>query len=126
MRIHINYSEAVYMFDTHVPKIDHWCMEDAEFGNAARETNLGRDLVLGIDPGFTGALALIRVPSLELVAVTDMPCLKPSVFSRKPRPDIDAAKLARWVAQYAHKIELVCIEKVSAAPEQGVVSMFRF
>lgn len=96
-------------------------------GDALVATLAMRELILGVDPGFTGSLAVINSNTMRLVEVIDMPLMKPSnLFERKHRPEIDVARLAAWVDAYAHKIQLAVLEKVSAAPDQGVVSMFRF
>jgi hypothetical protein len=65
-------------------------------------------VVLGIDPGKTGAAALMSKEGIiELIDWSDGPTM--------------ARKLMEWQFIYAPKAAL---EKVSAMPKQGVVSMF--
>ena len=75
-------------------------------------------LMVGIDPGLTGAVALLR--DGELVEVVDMPVVTPK--GRKPRVDVGvlAALLRAWEPERA------VVERVGPAPGAGVSSMFRF
>jgi crossover junction endodeoxyribonuclease RuvC len=75
-------------------------------------------LTVGIDPGLTGAVALLR--GAELVEVVDMPVVTPK--GRKPRVDVGglASVLAAWAPVEA------LVERVGPAPGAGVSSMFRF
>ena len=82
-------------------------------------------IILGCDPGFTGALAWYDPIAKRLVAVSRMPLKAPSALTEaKPRPEIDAGELARMVR--ATQPTLAVVEKVSASPQQGVTSAFRF
>ena len=66
---------------------------------------------LGIDPGKSGAVALISQDGQALV-------------EDYPGDAVAAADLIRqWRAD--HKIELACLESVHAMPKQGVTSMFK-
>jgi len=78
--------------------------------------------VIGIDPGFKGAIALYRVPGVGFptMQVRDMPTTKQS-----GKIEIDTATLAAY-AQQLRSADLLTIEDVHAFPGQGVVSMFRF
>lgn len=77
---------------------------------------------VGIDPGFSGAVAFINVIDEklpEIVTFVDMPL----VCDAKGRNLIDARalfNLLRNSARYA-----IAIEQVGAMPQQGVTSMFR-
>lgn len=90
--------------------------------------NISKDLVLGIDPGFTGALALYSYMERQLFTLIDMPLTDPSILKigRDHRHNVDSSKLAAWVQLYSPRIALASIERVHAAPEQGVTSTFRF
>lgn len=67
---------------------------------------------LGIDPGATGAAALIGPDGLALVEAY-------------PGDAVAAADLLRgWAARY--RIELAALERVASRPGQGVASTFAF
>lgn len=72
-------------------------------------------IVLGIDPGASGALAFYWPDHLGRVAVEDAPAVDGVV---------SAAAVARLIEKYG-ATEAV-IETVGAMPGQGVSSMFRF
>ena len=66
---------------------------------------------IGIDPGASGAVALLTTDGEALV-------------EDYPGDAVAAADLIRqWRA--VHKIELACLESVHAMPKQGVSSMFK-
>ena len=71
--------------------------------------------VMGIDPGTTGAVALVFPETLGRVAVHDLPLAG---------GEISAPLLADLIRGYAPSFAI--IERVSAMPGQGVVSMFNF
>lgn len=75
-------------------------------------------LTVGIDPGLTGAVALLR--GTELVEVVDMPVI--ALKGRKPR--VDAVMLARLLGEIG--VGRAVVERVGPAPGAGVSSMFRF
>ncbi len=77
-----------------------------------------RGIVVGIDPGLDGAVAMIGAGGVE-AAVT--PTL---AAGRKGRRQYDAAAMARLLA--GRQVELAVIEAVGAMPGQGVASTFRF
>lgn len=72
------------------------------------------EYVIGVDPGLSGALALLNVDG-RLEVVDDMPALDGRVVG---------ALLTEWCS-YAH-VGAVGIELVGAMPGQGVSSMFKF
>ena len=76
-------------------------------------------MILGIDPGMTGAIALVNPDPLELVSVADMPTIAGKV---------DAHQLAVEIRRLAreHDIITAVIEDVHAMPRQGVTSSFGF
>lgn len=71
-------------------------------------------LTIGIDPGVSGAIALIDRRGVP-IAVCDMP-----VAGR----DVAAAALAATIRN--RYVRAAYVEKVGPMPKQGVVSMFRF
>lgn len=82
--------------------------------------------IIGIDPGYTGAVAVYD-PSLKaLVAVEDMPIRRTESFIGSGKANIDCNQLASMIIGYGAKSSLCVVERVSAAPGQGVSSMFRF
>ena len=82
-------------------------------------------IILGCDPGFTGGIAWYNTAEKRLLAVSKMPLKAPSALTdEKQRPEIDAEALARMVL--ATRPALAVVEKVSASPQQGVTSAFRF
>jgi len=78
-------------------------------------------LILGIDPGASGAVAVLDGPAL--VAVHDMPTKKVKV-SGKMKTRIDSRAL--YEALHDYQVTHVFLEQVSAMPGQGVSSMFAF
>lgn len=83
-------------------------------------------LILGIDPGLDGALALVRGP--ELLAVHDLPS-EPTGGGGTVKRRLAAGMLAALLreALREHRDDaLVVIEYVSAGSGQGVASSFSF
>lgn len=80
--------------------------------------------VLGVDPGFTGALAFYDAGSRQLAEVFDMPVTKEKKGSKRTIVDLPA--LAALIEPFAKHTLLGVIEDVAARPGQGVSSMFRF
>lgn len=81
-------------------------------------------LVYGIDPGLTGALAVLI--NGRLIDVADLPVREEGGGTVKRR--LDAAVLAAMVRevrrQHGVDSELAVIERVGAMPKQGVASVF--
>lgn len=82
-------------------------------------------IVIGIDPGTTGALACLV--NGELRGVEDMPVRTVGGSARVQRK-VCAAGMAsiirHWRSQYGPDAELAVIEMVAAMPAQGVASVF--
>lgn len=74
--------------------------------------------VIGIDPGATGAFALVGTSHRALVEVVDMP------VTDQVSPHGVADILGRWKDCY--EISLVFVEQVHSMPKQGVASTFKF
>lgn len=84
--------------------------------------NLKRNLILGCDPGFLGAIAIYNFENKKLVSVFDMP-----IFELKGRKEINAQKLSSFIDGYADQIRLSVIEDVGVMTgKEGRQSMFRF
>jgi len=81
---------------------------------------LSQHLILGVDPGLSGALALYDPAAKTLRALIDMP------LTYEKRRHIDTAALANFIEIHAADILFAVIERVHAMPEQGVSSTFRF
>lgn len=75
----------------------------------------GPTRILGIDPGLTGALALLDLASPGTVVVNDMP---------KVHKEVDPAGLADAIRQFAPDIAV--LEEVGPMPHDGVKQAFSF
>jgi crossover junction endodeoxyribonuclease RuvC len=73
------------------------------------------DCIIGIDPGVTGAIAFFFPETPGRVVALDLPLAN---------GEISAPLLADIIRTYAPALAI--IERVSAMPGQGVVSMFNF
>ena len=79
---------------------------------------------IGIDPGITGAIAILD-NSLECVGLEDMPVMQLGMNHQQ----VNAPALAKILRHYATLDALdydVYLEQVNAMPGQGVTSMFNF
>lgn len=81
-------------------------------------------LVLGVDPGVTGALSIVdcapgRTPAL--VACIDVP-----IHGEGAKKRVHAAKLADWLEPFAADIKVAYIERAQAMPDQGSSSGFLY
>jgi crossover junction endodeoxyribonuclease RuvC len=77
-------------------------------------------MIIGIDPGIKGAVAILK-DDLSYYDVFDMPTMPLS----KTKQQINPWELTKRLI-VLDPITKVCIERVSAMPEQGVSSMFNF
>ena len=84
---------------------------------------MDKNCILGVDPGLSGALALLD--SDGLITVFDMP-VTARVVNGKTKNRIDAYQLGDWVAKNAPSIRVAIVEAVGAMPGQGVTSSFGF
>lgn len=80
-------------------------------------------LIMGIDPGLSGAVALYHPGANVPVAIHDMPLSPPGKSGKR---SIDLFQLAALIDGYAADTKIAIIEEVHAMPGQGVTSMFRF
>ncbi len=78
-------------------------------------------MILGIDPGLSGALALLH--QSRRLHIFDIPTLK----AKKRGREVNWPEVARWIdGVEGDKIEHAVIESGAARPGQGVSSMFKF
>lgn len=75
-------------------------------------------LILGIDPGINGAMALYDPEKDELIRVHSMP--------KDKEGKIDTFALALVFDSFASNVSYAVLEDVHSMPGQGVVSMFNF
>jgi len=80
-------------------------------------------IVLGVDPGVTGALVALDT-ELGALQILDMPTGQVTTSTGKTRMEINEAAMVHWIK--ALQPDQAMVERVGAAPGQGVVSMFRF
>ena len=82
---------------------------------------------IGIDPGATGAIAIYSPGSPDRINVLDMPTVEIKRGKRMVH-EVNAGYLAIEISLNLNRAERVqaFIEKVHAAPGQGVSSMFAF
>lgn len=87
-----------------------------------------RPLILGVDPGLFGAISVVEIDTLDIVDMIDMPLFQTSTKSRKSGilNHLDVHKLSNLIDVYAPHVSLAVIEDVSAMPNQGLSSTFRF
>ena len=81
-------------------------------------------ITIAIDPGLTGALAMIDHRGLQ--AVADMPTMAKSSGTVKNQVNAAAltSLLQEWTAGHDKNEIMVMIERVAAMPKQGVATMF--
>lgn len=77
---------------------------------------------LGIDPGLNGGLCLVRMIPDKGYEILEM--------DKMPRDEkfIDLISLTKTISDWhkTHEIDICVLEKATARPGQGVVSMFKF
>ena len=79
--------------------------------------------VLGIDPGLSGAIAILE--DNKVISLFDMPVMSEG---KKNKRQLNSAQLVNIIKQNASNDEeiAVVVEQVNAMPGQGVTSMFNF
>lgn len=78
-------------------------------------------MIVGIDPGFSGAIALLN-PFTRYLEVHDMPVLP----NKTSKTVLDFTRLVGLLVPPRGVRTVAMVEQVSAMPGQGVSSMFRF
>ena len=79
--------------------------------------------VIGIDPGLSGAIAILE--DKKVLNILDMPVM---AEGKKNKRQINSAQLVNIIKKNIHKTDeiSVVVEQVNAMPGQGVTSMFNF
>lgn len=87
-----------------------------------------RPLILGVDPGLSGAIAVIDLDTSEVIDMIDIPTYQKPTDARKQGyfEMIDVHKLAFLIDMYAPMVAIAVLEEPGAMPEQGLSSTFRF
>lgn len=89
-----------------------------------------KDLILGVDPGLTGALAFYTLAGGYLETVHDMPIGLPNKRAASPAQNcryIDPYQLSLGLIEpRVERIRYAVIEKVHAMPRDGIVGSFSF
>ena len=80
--------------------------------------------IVGIDPGFTGAIAILDTHTKSIVEILDMPIFQID-RSEKKKNELDLQAIVQAFNQ-SKKIEHVYIEAVHSFPGQGISSAFSF
>lgn len=78
--------------------------------------------VIGIDPGFTGALAVLDATAGTLVSVVDMPVQ----MNKKGKQELNLHRLFELLTPPADTQVTAVLEFVAARPGQGAPATFRF
>lgn len=78
------------------------------------------DVYLGIDPGFSGAIAALYEDHVDVLCMPLMPAL-----SGKGKNEIDVVAIKEWIQKQGF-IKLATIELVHSMPRQGTTSSFHF
>ena len=84
-------------------------------------------MILGIDPGFTGALALYN-PDQNTLVIGDMPTTTRRMSNKKLRTELNIPAIMDWFDRYLPVDERITawVEDPHALPKQGITSAFRF
>lgn len=84
-------------------------------------------LIIGIDPGISGALALIDPATMRVWRIADMPTAEAN-GKRSVSAGLLALTITEWasLASATGRRLLAIVEEVGAMPGQGVTSMFSF
>ena len=79
--------------------------------------------IFGIDPGLSGALAILD--NSNVIDVIDLPVM---AEGKKNKRQLSSAHLSQYMVKNIVNIEdtVVVVEQVNAMPGQGVTSMFNF
>ncbi len=83
-------------------------------------------LILGIDPGLNGALAVLDPASLRIVAMLGMPAMRLGK-AKGSKLEVSARTLVVMIEREAlPAVANVFLERVSSSPQMGVTSAFQF
>lgn len=90
-----------------------------------------RDLFVGVDPGFHGAIAVLSLQDgacavcPHIFEIHDMPTL-PVPYRGKTRRELDPHRLVAILRPLASRVRVAVLERPTASPQMGVTSAFRF
>lgn len=87
-----------------------------------------RPLLMGIDPGLNGAIAVVDMDRRCLVDMIDLPTFRQESEARKQGflSYLDVHKVSSLIDMYAPLVSLCALEEPGAMPNQGLSSTFRF
>jgi crossover junction endodeoxyribonuclease RuvC len=87
-----------------------------------------RPLIMGIDPGLSGSIAVIDIDSKALIDLIDMPTYQTETKARVQGyfSHLDMHKLSFEIDFYARLTCLAVVEAPGAMPKQGLGSTFTF
>ena len=80
-------------------------------------------IIIGIDPGISGAISIIE--NKKILEVYDTPTM---IDGKKNKRQINSAQVTNIIKERLNKDKkvIVVVEQVNAMPGQGVTSMFNF
>lgn len=87
------------------------------------ENTQEKSMILGIDPGLTGALGIYCRRKERLLSAIDMPVV---TLPQTKKLMIDAHEISRFLAARRDFISHAVVEKVGSSPQMGVTSAFNF
>jgi len=85
--------------------------------------------VIGIDPGYGGAICVLSRNTKEIVSLIDMPIhilKKEKNGKTKIEKELDVPTIASYLRKYANQTQYAFLERVHSMPGQGVAGMFNF
>ncbi len=84
-------------------------------------------LVLGIDPGHSGAFAVYDTDAQRIATMDDMPTWYQTVTKQRKRPRIDALAVADYFDTFEMMgVALIVLEAVGGRPSQGAGAAYVF
>ena len=80
-------------------------------------------IIIGIDPGISGAISIIE--NKKILEVYDTPTM---IDGKKNKKQVNGAQITNIIKEWLNKDKevIVVVEHVNAMPGQGVTSMFNF
>lgn len=84
-------------------------------------------VILGIDPGLKGGLAVMDAATRQLKLLTAMPVIdRGGALIKRKGATVDGRALTLLLMPFVPQITVVALEDVHSMPGQGVASMFSF
>ena len=83
-------------------------------------------LICGVDPGQTGAIALLNADTKKIIEIVDMPVTTRLSGKGKEVNAYMLSNIFKNMNKYLLDIETIIIERVHAMKGQGTTSMFNF